>query len=544
MKTNFKYIGEGDSKDTILDSINANFDQILFSGIGYKGDDGPRGPKGLQGQIGKMGPIGITGDRSTKWFKQNEEPSGEIRDHDYWINTSPGVSGSDSIYLYDSGSWSYTGESFLTGSVLFKYSGILGPSGVVSNNAIIDSNYDLSYSSTFVLSDSVLDSSNVNLNYSKLKIINSISQDLPILGFCKLDYNDPLQPSFYWKSNDPDDLGISHKGSGSYQINSNKDIGFYAGLSSYALSEGDILISAGSINSNSTGTVEISSAGTGPNGLAMEINAQSLNISSLNLKASSDGIIFDRGLEIGATGDEGDRLYINAQTPTNSNSGAIEFNSYISDPASLTFTGSLTIDDFRLDDTQSNGQGPFRTDLVGITGGISGNIYLPYVKFGYPGVSGSYSTTGVYAVTTTYAGALKSVINLSSTSHYVKQGISVTTTNSSGPIDGDVYVKISQSLSNVSNSVYPTTYRFYYLGTRTYPGATLVRNRKFAGINYTTSNGSATTQQYLTFNQEVETFEITYDNINNLFYYSAIGSCGVRSFFSGAATSNGGLALS
>lgn len=541
MKTNFKYIKEGDSKDIILDSINTNFDQILFSGVGYKGDYGPRGPKGLKGQIGRMGPSGLTGDRATKWFRQDNEPMEGVNDYDYWINTSSGASGSDSIYLYNSGSWTYTGESLLRGSTLFKYSGILGPSGVTNKNAIIDSDYSNPYSSTFVLSDSLVDETNVNLNYSKLKIINSLNQDLPILSFCKSDYNDPLHPSFYWRSEDPDDLGISHRGSGKLRIDASGEVLLYAGDSSNPLSDGNFSIYSGSLNLNSSGTIGLNSGGTGPNGFSMEMSiAQSINIQSINLSTASDIMSFKRGLLIGGTGESGGRLNISSVTPSSSGSGSVYFNSYITDPSNLTFTDTLTVDDFRLDDIQSSGEGPFRTEIVGITGALSGNLYMPYAKFGFPGVLGAYSTTGVYQITTSYSG-YPSIINLSSASHYLKQGISVVTTNTSAPVGGKAYVKISQSLSSLTDSQYPTTYRFYYKGTQVSPGSTITRNRKFSGINFTRSNGFTSSQVYLDFNQDVETFEITYDITNNLFYYRAMGSCGIEKFFENAIEEEIGL---
>ena len=121
--------------DEILKKINYNFFQTFFNAVGERGPGGNVGATGLRGQAGRDGVTGSTGDRASNWcFSATEPIASQSQDGDVWIDN--GATGGQQVYIYNSGSWVYTGETLLTAGEFSTLIGASGPGGSNENNAI------------------------------------------------------------------------------------------------------------------------------------------------------------------------------------------------------------------------------------------------------------------------------------------------------------------------------------------------------------------------------------------------------------------------
>ena len=199
MHFNVKHIFNGDSEKEIKDKINYNFNQILSFAIGPNGHQGPKGAAGLDGPGGFKGATGPTGLRASLWYKQNVQPGSSSNPFDLWIDSE---SSDYSVYTKGAtGSWSYTGYSLFNSLYFQTYSGIVGPAGVTDKYAIgLKSGAGLTASSTsLVISDKILGSSNSNPNRSKVLIATEDQTTRPILDFSKSGAISTGTPGFYWR---------------------------------------------------------------------------------------------------------------------------------------------------------------------------------------------------------------------------------------------------------------------------------------------------------------------------------------------------------
>jgi hypothetical protein len=228
MTFNTKYIFPGDNKNQILEKVNYNFSQLFFNGTGFKGPIGVVGATGIIGQVGRDGDIGLTGDRASNWYFTSVEPASSISQiDDIWINIGP--TGAQDVFLYSGTDWVYSGETLLGSSVFGFLPEITGPGGSITNNAIDISNPTPS-DVTFVLSDSVGTTSNINPNLAKVLIATDASvNNFPILGFDKTFVGSASVPSFQWEG--------SGTGYG-FVFSSPSDLTFSSGLTSSYSSTG------------------------------------------------------------------------------------------------------------------------------------------------------------------------------------------------------------------------------------------------------------------------------------------------------------------
>ena len=67
--TNIQSLNYNDSQSSLIDKINNNFDEVVESHGGTKGNVGPTGPQGAIGEAGNRGPTGISGPRGNRWFR-------------------------------------------------------------------------------------------------------------------------------------------------------------------------------------------------------------------------------------------------------------------------------------------------------------------------------------------------------------------------------------------------------------------------------------------------------------------------------------------
>ncbi len=228
MAFNTKYIFPGDDKNQILEKVNYNFSQVFFNGTGLKGPIGVVGATGIIGQVGRDGDMGLTGDRASNWYFTSLEPASSISQiNDIWINVGP--TGAQDVFIYDGSDWVYSGETLLGSSVFGFLPEITGPGGSTTNNAINISNPTPS-DVTFVLSDSVGTTADINPNLAKVLIATDASvNNFPILGFDKTFVGSSSIPSFQWEG--------SGTGYG-FVFSSPSDLTFSSGLTSSYSSTG------------------------------------------------------------------------------------------------------------------------------------------------------------------------------------------------------------------------------------------------------------------------------------------------------------------
>jgi len=555
MKINFKQIEYNDNQREIVDKINLNFDQVLYSGIGYVGDPGQFGAIGITGPIGARGNLGITGENASTWYRQNESPTGsEVKQYDYWINTSPGLTGSGYIYYYDGSTWVYTGETLTKSLIFTQYQQILGPGSITSKNAILSSNSTDPWFETFVFGDYQFTADNINPNYSKVRISLDGESELPIFTLSKLNYPDPQAPSIYWHSTNAAWHGIDFNLSGSIRFESGGDLGIYAGSNNPAATiadevDGRISINTDSLMSiNTTGSVYFNAAGKQGNDLSTSITFSSGFVTNTsNMSMDSSLSTFDKGLEVnsfaagGASFDP--RISVISKIPSTS---VIETNSYSFD--ALGSTEHVELEDFRTD-TQNDGEGAFRTEmtLIDPTGAsLDTGIKRGYVKYGFPGVTGSYPLVGTTEVSTSYTlstigGTTYSVINLSGGStYYANKTLSIVTQphggGPTGPSPDSVWIKIntssSSNLAGIFSSDDVTTYRFNYRGSGNNLD-NLERDYKFGGITWKRPQKS--TDSVIEFKTPVYTFEITYVGAEGIAFYKTVDDSGIIDMSSYAA---------
>lgn len=578
MKTNIKYIPEGSSSKEIIESVNLNFDQILYSGIGYAGDRGPVGPIGPTGQVGNPGSSGVTGQRASRWFRQNSPPShSESLRYDYWINTSPGPNGSDSIYYYDGNSWINTGEALIKGSIFSLYQQTIGPAGTTGQNSIYNSlDSDPQYN-TLVIGDYQFDASNVNPNFSKLRLSLKGDSILPILSFSKLNFVDPQPPSFYWRNNSDDtDHSLVFKGSGSLSIRPKEGIQIRAGLTgTTSVGNGQLNVESGPLSVISSGNGSFYAGGTADNGVSTIFStSQTFSLSTSNVDINPTRSLFKRGLNLnytGLTGSSDPRLNVFGPLPSVTSMGFFETstspNSNFIDSLLSTIAFNSTtpstmdypIDDFRLN-TQDRGAGVFRTSLVGTRryGAMPGESF-PFVKIGKAGVTGAFNNysvknvSGVYS-DVTISGSTVSQIDLSSVSNYTDQWINITTYNGSIPSGGGVWVRIpspdnSLGVSGLYSNSESITYRFFYNGNLSGSSTEVSRDisdNNFGGIIYSGTNPSGGSQLFKAdFCNYTKTFELTFYARSRRIFWKTYNCCGVVDPYSltSLSPSDSGLSL-
>jgi len=550
MKINFKYIEDNDNQDKIVDKVNINFDQVLFHGIGYVGDIGPNGPMGTTGPIGSKGVTGITGEKASNWYKQDSPPTGDdLNVYDYWINTSPGPTGSDFIYFYDGSSWVFTNETLSKSSIFTNFQEILGAGGINNKDAIIPSNYSSPWKETLVLSNVFLEESNINPNYSKLRLVTSGESELPIFTFSKLNYSDSQPPSIYWGATASENYGLDYRSSGSLRFESGNDLSLLAGSKEILASEnGNVeLTTVSRFLVNSTGDIYFKSG----DGRAIIDLEGSFESKSTNFIVNSTLSKFDRGLEINsedsiiASKGGGPQLYRPRVSVITSipSSSVMETSSYSLSNLD-TVTESIVLEDFRSKE-QNKGEGSFRTEIVRINPDNI-NLNLPYIKNGFPGATGSYPVRGNNNAIVSYSNKTKSgtqysVVDLRNSTYYSKRGISLETNNSSGPTgpeENAVWVRVKTgeelNLSGVWSGDVTVPYRFYYRRNKNPFYST--SNLRFGGIIY--RRPDAFSDNIITFDRPAQTFELVYYSGGKRAFYRTVDSSGILNMSSASVDSS------
>jgi len=266
---NILTLNQGDTQENIRNKINANFDSLVANGGGPQGLQGAQGKQGPVGPVGPKGDPGQQGVRGTKWFVQENAPTGGTGDPilvgDYWLDST---SGDNLIYEFGPSGWFQVGDTLINQEIFYTLTGVSGPNGSTAQNAIL-LNSPIPELQTLVISDAVLSPPTANPTYSKVLIAtNSTTNDAPLLEFAKTNANDiglpadyTRHPQFRWMTTLPDDYNLlftvpqdsltlssnflNLQSSGVASIYSNDDLSIFSTTSTQ-------LISSNSVSINST----------------------------------------------------------------------------------------------------------------------------------------------------------------------------------------------------------------------------------------------------------------------------------------------------
>jgi hypothetical protein len=312
---------KGDTQDVLINKLNQNFGRILSSGGGTYGSIGQAGSVGNPGPIGPTGDFGPIGVRGNKWIVSNIIPPDDTTGYiegDHWV-----VSFEDfSDYELIGGSWVFTGLN-LTGTQFFKkLDNILNRDGDDNKNAIIEFTTNPS-ETTFVISDSLVNSSFGNNQYSKFLISTQGQLGKNILEFSKSEYQDGTSvdaikhPYFAWEfDSSPDDYSLIWGMTGGGFTFSASDVSMTSQTSDFEISAtGPISMESGSsFFLMSRGNLEIdTSSDFILNSSTSSIGATGITLSgSLTINNNSSTV---PGLTSGSDSDVGGNLRINYKTP-------------------------------------------------------------------------------------------------------------------------------------------------------------------------------------------------------------------------------------
>jgi len=213
---NILTLNQGDTQEDIRNKINANFDSLVVNGGGPQGLQGAQGKQGPVGPAGPKGDPGQQGVRGTKWFVQENAPTGGTGDPilvgDYWLDST---SGDNLIYEFGPSGWFQVGDALINQEIFYTLTGVSGPNGSTAQNAIL-LNSSIPELQTLVISDAVLDPPTANPTYSKVLIAtNSATNDAPLLEFAKTNANDiglpadyTRHPQFRWMTSSSSDYNL------------------------------------------------------------------------------------------------------------------------------------------------------------------------------------------------------------------------------------------------------------------------------------------------------------------------------------------------
>ncbi len=529
MKFGNKNILSSDSKESIVEKINYNFDQIVSFSTGPEGRVGPKGPTGYSGAAGPKGASGATGNPPSYWYYSSTEPSSGVNEYDLWINS--GATASYEIYQYISGSWGYTGLSLLE-SDFFSIRNSLPTSDTVSSDfkGIYVSGDDQS-TTFFVISDSDLSASNINRNNSKLLISTLDQTTKPIFSIRKIGTDVSKSPAFYWGSTGSSSK-IKFKSGYNFTVSASNDFN----LTSYR----------GSLANGATGNIILS-------GRNLTISSSDISLGYIGLKVSAGrNFIFNTP-----------KFKIESQEIKNVNFGVRVENGIVIQPITSitqpegmyltrggTSSNSLVI--FSRNDTGSNITTVNRTNLLirnpvytyvdpvsgstlqgvdshfvfGVTGAITPSQTILNTgatgSFAYH-IGGNISIRGT--VGQTYGSSrVVTYFNLTDLSLYENEFITISPNASTMGSALSFYVKIPgyQSIPHPS-SIYPILDETYISETRIILnyGTSTYKNKKFAGVVYDklTGFGSSPIQQ-INLIQEFSTNCFYFDI---MYYYNSSG---------------------
>lgn len=459
MGFNTKYIFKGDSDKVIRDKINYNFNQILFFGVGPDGHIGPIGATGIFGPAGYKGRTGQTGGSPSKWFRQPTEPVGS-QIYDVWINTS--TSNGD-IYTYGPTGWIFSQFSSFNSSFFESYINILGPGSATDRSTIgFNSSTVNGATASFIISDRILTSSEINKNASKV-VVSTIDQTVnPVMSFGKSNGVSSGVPSFYWDSSGANN-NLSFRSNGNISFISSLDLTIDSDTASTILNGNSASFLCNSLfRIGGTGDFYFTtnySTGSGT----------SLNIVTGNLNLNSDFFTINFPMTVRTSNNNS---YVLSSIPLNP-----KLNTGIAIDSSgqpnrifeiMDSSGSSYISQAPLGSSTS---GNFSQTVVGSTGGASGGTGGPFsylVKSVSNYSQNTITLPSVLPYSTSTAASpiiIDNIMDLSQSSLWVNDVIVLTPTAYTRNNENGVYIRIPSSNLTSNSPVYEdslsSTYKIY-----------------------------------------------------------------------------------
>lgn len=507
MKFSNKNILPDDSKESIAEKINYNFNQIVSFSQGPDGRVGPKGPTGYSGAAGPKGASGSTGNPPSYWYYSSTEPSSGINEYDLWINS--GATASYEIYQYLSGSWTYTGLALIE-SDFFSIRNSLPTSDTVTSDfkGIYVSGDDQS-TTFFVISDSDLSAADINRNNSKLLISTDDQTAKPIFSIRKIGSDVSKSPAFYWSNTGSDsrikfksgyNFGVSTKGNNSFLLRSFRTSAADGATGSILMSgrnlnikSGSLTLAYGDFSNNTDGSLKINA------GRNFILNTQHFSIDQQTIRRI-DGAWYNNGsftLQPSASISQPEG--INVVRGGTSNFSLVSFgrSQTSSNPPSFFSIVNMAIRNpyytYTSATTGSTLQG---VDAQVLFGSASTSIF----SSGYPNaatgsfcyhVGGNSYTRGTVGQTT--GGKSVTYFDLTDLSLFENETISITPNASTMASALTFYVKIPgyQSIPQPS-TIYPILDPTYISETRVILnyGTSTYASKKFAGIVYDKLSGT------------------------------------------------------
>lgn len=536
MKFSNKNILPDDSKESIAEKINYNFNQIVSFSQGPDGRVGPKGPTGYSGAAGPKGASGATGNPPSYWYYSSTEPSLDVNEYDLWINS--GGTASYEIYQYLSGSWSYTGLSLIE-SEFFAIRNSLPTSDTVTSDfkGIYTSGDDQS-TTFFVISDSDLSAADINRNNSKLLISTNDQTTKPIFSIRKIGSDVSKSPAFYWSNTGSDsrikyksgyNFGVSTKGNSTFFLRSFRTISSNGATGSILMSGRNLNIRSSSLTlqygswpDNFDGSLKINA------GRNFILNTPLFSIDQQTVRRNSGGwysngsftlqpsasISQPEGINVVRGGTSNFPLVSLGRSQTNSENPAFSSiqNFLINNPF-YTYTDAITGSTLQGIDSQV------------IFGPASPTIF----STGYPNaatgsfcyhVGGNFDTKGIVGQTT--GGRPVTYFDLTDLSLFENETITISPSSSTLASATSFYVKIPayQSIPHTS-TIYPILDPTYISETRVILnyGTAAYASKQFAGIIYDKLSGYGSSPVQ-SFNQ-VQQFPTNCSYFDIMYYYNS-----------------------
>lgn len=290
MDLRIENINRGDSQSDLTNKLNYNFSQITSNLGGASGKTGELGAAGDSGLTGPTGPIGKRGTRGNIWKVSGTQPSSDIIEGDYWVDTANDCE--VKRYQLSSGSLSWVSQNFLLSQAgVFEIDGTtVGLTSGLPNQAYVQ-NLFFPEKNTLILTDGVTgDVKNPQLS----KIVVGATGVNPLIEFSKVEYQGSSNfysksPKFSWSSSTPTQYDLSFLDTDGMDF----EVGSFSSKGNFVLSAGEhIATDKGGITADFSESIYLESTGTFTisYGSTSATNPTSLSVNSTNVTRWDDTV--------------------------------------------------------------------------------------------------------------------------------------------------------------------------------------------------------------------------------------------------------------
>lgn len=301
MDLRIENINRGDSQSDLTNKLNYNFSQITSNIGGASGKTGQIGAAGDSGLTGPTGPIGKRGTRGNLWKVSETQPTIDIIEGDYWVDTANDCE--VKRYQLSSGSLSWVSQNFLLSQAgVFEIDGTtVGLTSGLPNQAYVQ-NLFFPEKNTLILTNGVTaDVKNPQLS----KIVVGATGVNPLIEFSKVEYQGSSNfysksPKFAWGSPLTTVYDLSFLSTDGMDF----EVGSFSAKGRFSLSAGEHnSADKGGITADFSQSIYLESAGalTMTFGLTSSSNPTTLSINSSNVTTWND-TVFTANLPIEISG--------------------------------------------------------------------------------------------------------------------------------------------------------------------------------------------------------------------------------------------------